>query len=386
MTYLRIAPSFSMICSCGTVVARHWLPAAPKLAALMIVLGDCNDAVDLYREALLFPGPSTMGHLLMQHGLRARAALSRVRKQQPADPQSMLHEQVAHGHDRAECLLGLLEAYCKATGMAANAAKCEVLIFGGATRERKRLVEAEYRLGGAGLRVLTGNETARYLGLHYGPGVQFSACTKQLLTAGRLCDCGAVEDELHVFEECPAYKSIRAKYDGDLVLMGRSMRTTMTEAPPLALARRQLEPCCCFCACGTACVSAGTNATAATAVPPVVRKDTAKISNVAARTGMVNVESVEVVVCLSPLAASPLPPRGGSYSKAAAVGGRSQGCMVHGAARTGSRGGGVATHAGVASGTDLDLEMVLPVPHNSGLVQLVLRAAAWCLASSACFR
>ncbi|EFJ44226.1 hypothetical protein VOLCADRAFT_95430 [Volvox carteri f. nagariensis] len=29
--------------------------------------------------------------------------------------------------------------------MAANAAKCEVLIFGGATRERKRLMEAEYR-------------------------------------------------------------------------------------------------------------------------------------------------------------------------------------------------------------------------------------------------
>ncbi|EFJ52110.1 hypothetical protein VOLCADRAFT_120350 [Volvox carteri f. nagariensis] len=52
---------------------------------------------------------------------------------------------VATGHDRAECLLGLLEAYCNATGMAANAAKCEVLIFGGATRERKRLVEAEYR-------------------------------------------------------------------------------------------------------------------------------------------------------------------------------------------------------------------------------------------------
>ncbi|EFJ47537.1 hypothetical protein VOLCADRAFT_91950 [Volvox carteri f. nagariensis] len=50
-------------------------------------------------------------------------------------------------------------------------------------------------------------------------------------------DCGAVEDELHVFEECPAYKSIRAKY-GDLVLTGRSMRTTMTEAPPLALARK----------------------------------------------------------------------------------------------------------------------------------------------------
>ncbi|EFJ42394.1 hypothetical protein VOLCADRAFT_107237 [Volvox carteri f. nagariensis] len=76
--------------------------------------------------------------------------------------------------------------------MAADAAKCEVLIFGGAAREWKRLM---------------------------------------------LCDCGAFEDELHVFEECPAYKSIRAKYDGDLVLKGRSMRTIMTEAPPLALAR-----------------------------------------------------------------------------------------------------------------------------------------------------
>ncbi|EFJ39862.1 hypothetical protein VOLCADRAFT_100453 [Volvox carteri f. nagariensis] len=33
-----------------------------------------------------------------------------------------------------------------AAGMAANAAKCEVLIFGGTTRERKRLMEAEYRV------------------------------------------------------------------------------------------------------------------------------------------------------------------------------------------------------------------------------------------------
>ncbi|EFJ44636.1 hypothetical protein VOLCADRAFT_95034 [Volvox carteri f. nagariensis] len=37
--------------------------------------------------------------------------------------------------------------------------------------------------------------------------------------------------------ECPPYKSIQAKYDGDLVFKGRSMRTIMTEAPPLALAR-----------------------------------------------------------------------------------------------------------------------------------------------------
>ncbi|EFJ49154.1 hypothetical protein VOLCADRAFT_104361 [Volvox carteri f. nagariensis] len=43
--------------------------------ARMMVLGDCNDAVDLYREAELFPGPSTEGHLLTQHGLRVNGPL-----------------------------------------------------------------------------------------------------------------------------------------------------------------------------------------------------------------------------------------------------------------------------------------------------------------------
>ncbi|EFJ47785.1 hypothetical protein VOLCADRAFT_105024 [Volvox carteri f. nagariensis] len=58
-------------------------------------------------------------------------------------------------------------------------------------------------------------------------------------TAGlRLCDCGAVEDEMHVFVESPAYaSSTRAKYERDLAFQGRNMRTIMTEAPPLALAR-----------------------------------------------------------------------------------------------------------------------------------------------------
>ncbi|EFJ46615.1 hypothetical protein VOLCADRAFT_105516 [Volvox carteri f. nagariensis] len=102
---------------------------------------------------------------------------------------------VATGHDRAECLLALLEAYCKATGMAVNAAKCEVLIVGGATREWKRLMEAEYRLGGVGLRVLTGNETARYLGLHYGPGVQFSKFWNSVVKRpGTLCHRAFVAD------------------------------------------------------------------------------------------------------------------------------------------------------------------------------------------------
>ena len=40
-----------------------------------------------------------------------------------------------------------------------------------------------------------------------------------------------------MFTECPAYASTRAKYDGDLVFHGRDMRTIMTEAPPLALAK-----------------------------------------------------------------------------------------------------------------------------------------------------
>ncbi|EFJ40503.1 hypothetical protein VOLCADRAFT_99710 [Volvox carteri f. nagariensis] len=61
---------------------------------------------------------------------------------------------VATGQDRAECLLGLLKAYCKAMGVAVNAAKCEVLIFWGTTR------------------------------------LQFSACTKQLLAAGRRATLG----------------------------------------------------------------------------------------------------------------------------------------------------------------------------------------------------
>ena len=97
---------------------------------------------------------------------------------------------VATGHERAQCLLGLLDAFCRATGMAANAAKCEVLVFGGAARERKRLMEADYQLGGIPMRVLATNETARYLGLHYGPGQQFAACTKQLIAAGRRATFG----------------------------------------------------------------------------------------------------------------------------------------------------------------------------------------------------
>lgn len=39
-----------------------------------------------------------------------------------------------------------------------------------------------------------------------------------------------------MFVECPAYSSIRAKYEGDLVFQGRSTRISMSETPLLALA------------------------------------------------------------------------------------------------------------------------------------------------------
>jgi hypothetical protein len=56
------------------------------------------------------------------------------------------------------------------------------------------------------------------------------------LTAVNAPACGAVEDELLVFMECPASNSLRARYGSDLGFQGRSLRTIMTEAPQLALA------------------------------------------------------------------------------------------------------------------------------------------------------
>ncbi len=46
-----------------------------RCPARLIVVTDCDDAVDLYREAALFPGPSTEGHLLQQRGLRVNGPL-----------------------------------------------------------------------------------------------------------------------------------------------------------------------------------------------------------------------------------------------------------------------------------------------------------------------
>jgi len=61
---------------------------------------------------------------------------------------------VATGYERAQCLLRLLADFCGATGMTCNIAKCEVLVFGGSVRERKRLRSVPYILCGERLRVL----------------------------------------------------------------------------------------------------------------------------------------------------------------------------------------------------------------------------------------
>ncbi len=45
-----------------------------------------------------------------------------------------------------------------------------------------------------------------------------------------------MEDELHVLCECPAYESIRDRYESDLRFKERGMRSIMVEAPPMALA------------------------------------------------------------------------------------------------------------------------------------------------------
>jgi hypothetical protein len=109
---------------------------------------------------------------------------------------------VATGYERAQCLLRLLADFCGATGMACNISKCEVLIFGGSTRERKHLRAAPYFLCGQRLRVLNDNETAKYLGLTYGPGRRFTGCTGDLLKAGKRAMHSLValcrENKIHV--------------------------------------------------------------------------------------------------------------------------------------------------------------------------------------------
>ena len=53
----------------------------------------------------------------------------------------------------------------------------------------------------------------------------------------RVCgDQQAVEDELHVLCECPAYEPIRDRYESDLRFKERVMSSIMVEAPPVALA------------------------------------------------------------------------------------------------------------------------------------------------------
>ncbi|EFJ45297.1 hypothetical protein VOLCADRAFT_106028 [Volvox carteri f. nagariensis] len=188
---------------------------------------------------------------------------------------------VATGHDRAECLLGYSKPTA-ATGMAANAAKCSSfsgalhappvpldqscwnsvvkrpgtlchrafvadleLAHGGVTEcwTRKVLAFLVWLKNGAPTKTRGDNLIAHYATLKF-PVENILKVFAKWLDA-RLCDCGAVEDELHVFEECPTHKSIRAKYDGDLVFKGCSMRTIMTEALPLALPSSVLQSADC---------------------------------------------------------------------------------------------------------------------------------------------
>ena len=41
---------------------------------------------------------------------------------------------------------------------------------------------------------------------------------------------------MHVFQECPAYGSLRSTFEDAIAFQGRDMRTIMGEAPPLAVA------------------------------------------------------------------------------------------------------------------------------------------------------
>ena len=69
--------------------------------------------------------------------------------------------------------------------MQCNSAKCEVLVLGGTPQERARLQGAKYSLGGKRLSILAEAETAKNLGLHYGPKRHFTKCTDELLAQGR---------------------------------------------------------------------------------------------------------------------------------------------------------------------------------------------------------
>ena len=49
----------------------------------------------------------------------------------------------------------------------------------------------------------------------------------------KLCDTNAVEDELHVFGECPCYAALRAEFEESVGFSRGDMRLAMTTSPPI---------------------------------------------------------------------------------------------------------------------------------------------------------
>ncbi|GIM06127.1 hypothetical protein Vretimale_10523, partial [Volvox reticuliferus] len=96
-----------------------------RCAARLMVLPDCDAAVDLYREAQLFPGPSTEGHLLTQLGLRVNGPLF----PNPADgPASLLVGATNDGSPVVVKLLGGVGAAGAQQPGGAEAEACRALM------------------------------------------------------------------------------------------------------------------------------------------------------------------------------------------------------------------------------------------------------------------
>ncbi|KAG2424483.1 hypothetical protein HXX76_014535 [Chlamydomonas incerta] len=96
-----------------------------RCAARLMVLPDCDAAVELYREAQLFPGPSTEGHLLTQLGLTVNGPLF----PNPADgPASLLVGATNDGSPVVVKLLGGVGAAGAQQPGGAEAEACRALM------------------------------------------------------------------------------------------------------------------------------------------------------------------------------------------------------------------------------------------------------------------
>jgi len=91
---------------------------------------------------------------------------------------------IATSAERMAELLGLVDLFCEAFGMRPNVAKCERLVFASDESQRIDVSTAceQLRLSG---QVVPAKDSARYLGLVYGPSRAFSACRQQLYDTAR---------------------------------------------------------------------------------------------------------------------------------------------------------------------------------------------------------